>query len=60
MVDWHPHHSAFTLLFLVNAQLDDDDNINNNNGSRQRSTRVNSLRASTETIPNQVGSFIHS
>uniref|UniRef100_A0A094ZKV8 Serine-protein kinase ATM n=1 Tax=Schistosoma haematobium TaxID=6185 RepID=A0A094ZKV8_SCHHA len=53
MVDWHPHHSAFTLLFLVNAKLDDDDNINNNNSSRQRSTRVNSLRASTETIPNQ-------
>ncbi|CAH8669563.1 unnamed protein product [Schistosoma haematobium] len=53
MVDWHPHHSAFTLLFLVNAKLDDDDNINNNNSSRQRSTRVNSLRAYTETIPNQ-------
>ncbi|CAH8656684.1 unnamed protein product [Schistosoma margrebowiei] len=54
MVDWHPHHSAFTLLFLVNAKLDDDDNINNNNnGSHQRSTRVNSLKASTETIPNQ-------
>ncbi|CAH8679444.1 unnamed protein product [Schistosoma rodhaini] len=51
MVDWHPHHSAFTLLFLVNAKLDDDNN--DNDGSRQRSTRVNSLKASTETIPNQ-------
>ncbi|TGZ73154.1 hypothetical protein CRM22_001684 [Opisthorchis felineus] len=23
IVDWHPHHAAFTLLFLVNAELDD-------------------------------------
>ncbi|KAF7260459.1 hypothetical protein EG68_02210, partial [Paragonimus skrjabini miyazakii] len=22
IVDWHPHHAAFTLLFLVNAELD--------------------------------------
>ncbi|CAH8567416.1 unnamed protein product [Schistosoma turkestanicum] len=62
IVDWHPHHSAFTLLFLVNAKLDDDDDNNSDrlphrqsvqSSGRQRSIRVNSLKASSEANPNK-------
>ncbi|TNN16177.1 Serine-protein kinase ATM, partial [Schistosoma japonicum] len=52
MVDWHPHHSAFTLLFLVNAELDNDYVPNYQSAqpsSRQHPTRVNSSKASTDT-----------
>ncbi|KAK4474472.1 hypothetical protein MN116_001623, partial [Schistosoma mekongi] len=56
MVDWHPHHSAFTLLFLVNAELDNDCVSNYQSAQPsgcQHPTRVNSCKASTDTGPSK-------
>ncbi|GAA48414.1 ataxia telangiectasia mutated family protein [Clonorchis sinensis] len=51
IVDWHPHHAAFTLLFLVNAELDDMYTADSTTGlqrvtsaaQRSRQTRINDM-----------------
>ncbi|VDQ14923.1 unnamed protein product [Trichobilharzia regenti] len=47
IVNRHPHHSAFTLLFLVNAKLDDAPNeISQTPGQRCKN------RSNSSKIPN--------